>query len=167
MKQSLWFCLFVFVVTAPQWARASSFIRFLDHTQRRTTVGRTHLDEWSARRRDLYLTTYNTHNRQTSMPQMGFKPTIPAGEPPQIYALDRHFLWFKLSKSLCSKRSTTIIVMKTCMQKYTFQQTWAYHILQSTRLLIWMHERNAKKLHVQVFLRTNTWMLETCQRQYN
>ena len=32
------------------------FLMFLDHTQRRTTVGRTPLDEWSARRRDLYLT---------------------------------------------------------------------------------------------------------------
>ena len=31
------------------------FTRFLDHTQRRTTVGRTPLDEWSVRRRDLYL----------------------------------------------------------------------------------------------------------------
>jgi len=30
---------------SPQWARASSFTRFLDHTQRRTTVGRTPLDE--------------------------------------------------------------------------------------------------------------------------
>jgi len=47
----------------PQWARASSFTRFLDQTQRRTTVGRTPLDEWSARRRDLYLTTHNTHIR--------------------------------------------------------------------------------------------------------
>ena len=53
---------------------------FLDHTQRRTTVGRTSLDEWSARRRDLYLTTQNTHNRQTSMPPGGFEPTISAGE---------------------------------------------------------------------------------------
>jgi hypothetical protein len=26
--------------TAPPWARASSFMRFLDHTQWRTTVGR-------------------------------------------------------------------------------------------------------------------------------
>ena len=43
---------------------ASSFLRFLDHTQRPTTVGRTPLDEWSARSRDLYLTTHNTHNRQ-------------------------------------------------------------------------------------------------------
>ena len=37
---------------------------FLDHTQRRSTVGRTPLDEWSARRKDLYLTTHDTHNRQ-------------------------------------------------------------------------------------------------------
>ena len=68
---------------------ASSFLRFLDHTQRRNTVGRTPLDEWSARRRDLYLTTHNTHNRQTSMPPVGFEPTISAGERRQTYALDR------------------------------------------------------------------------------
>jgi len=49
--------LFYFGATAPQWARASSFTRFLDHAQRRTTVGRTPLDEWPARHRDLSLTT--------------------------------------------------------------------------------------------------------------
>jgi hypothetical protein len=32
---------------------------------RHTTLGRTPLEEWSARRRDLYLTTHNTHKRQT------------------------------------------------------------------------------------------------------
>ena len=53
----------------PQWrcgptrAMASTFLRFLDHTQRRITVGRTSLDEWSARRRDLYLTTRNIQHR--------------------------------------------------------------------------------------------------------
>ena len=36
---------------------AFSFMRFLDHKQRRTTVGRTPLYERSARRRDLYHTT--------------------------------------------------------------------------------------------------------------
>ena len=50
------------------------FLMFLDHTQRRSTVGRTPLDEWSARRRDIYLTTQNTHNRQTSMPQWDSNP---------------------------------------------------------------------------------------------
>jgi hypothetical protein len=41
----------------------SSFLRFLDHTQWRTTVCRNPLDERSARRRDIYLTTHNTHNK--------------------------------------------------------------------------------------------------------
>ena len=59
------------------------------HTQRRTKVSKTPLDEWSARRRDLYLATHNTHNRQTSMTPVGFEPTISAGERPQTYALDR------------------------------------------------------------------------------
>jgi len=81
----------------PTQVTAFSFLMFLDHTRCRTTVGRTPLDEWSARRRDLYLTTHNTHNRQTSMPSVGFKPTISAGEWPQTYALDshweRHFSW--------------------------------------------------------------------------
>ena len=61
----------------------------LDHTQQRTTFGRTPLDEWSARRRDLYLITHNTHNRQTFMPPVGFEPTISAGQRSQTYALDR------------------------------------------------------------------------------
>jgi len=68
---------------------ASSFLRFLDHTQWRTTVGRTPLDEWSARRRDLYLKTHNTHNRQTSMLPVGFEPTTSAGKRPQTFAIDR------------------------------------------------------------------------------
>ena len=80
---------FFFWRSSPQWARASLFTRFLDHTQRRTTVGRTPLDEWSARRRNLYRTTHNTQNRQTSMPLVGVEPTISARERPQTYALDR------------------------------------------------------------------------------
>ena len=55
------------------------FLMFLDHT-RCSTVGRTPLDEWSARRRDLYLTTHDTHNRQISVPPVGFEPKISAGE---------------------------------------------------------------------------------------
>jgi len=39
--------------------------------------------------RPLPDNTHNTHNRQTSMPPVGFKPTIPTGERPQTYALDR------------------------------------------------------------------------------
>ena len=67
---------------------------FLDHTQRRTTVGRTPLDEWSARRRDLYLTTHDIHNRQISMLLVGFEPTISAGERTQAAHLLR--LWVRI-----------------------------------------------------------------------
>jgi len=50
------------------------------HTTTHTTVRRTPLDKWSPRRRDLYLTTHNTHNRQTFVLPVGFEPTISAGE---------------------------------------------------------------------------------------
>jgi hypothetical protein len=68
--------------------------RFHGHTLlRHTTVGRTTLGEGPARRRDLYLTTHNTHNRQTSMPPVGFEPTIPVSERPKTHALDRAATW--------------------------------------------------------------------------
>ena len=85
---TLFFTFFFLWRCGPTRPMASSFLRFLDHTQRRITVGRTPLDEWSARRRDLHLTTHSTHNRQTSMPPVGFEPTISAGERPHTYALD-------------------------------------------------------------------------------
>jgi hypothetical protein len=55
--------------TAPQWAMVSSFTKFLDNTQRRTTVGRTPLDKWSARTRDLYMNTQ--HSQQTNIHALG------------------------------------------------------------------------------------------------
>jgi len=53
--------------TALYRALASSRTRLFDHTQRRVTVGRTPLKEWSVRRRDLYLSTHNTHNRHRQL----------------------------------------------------------------------------------------------------
>jgi hypothetical protein len=69
------------------------FLMFLDHTQRRSTFGRTPLDEWSTRRRDLYLTTHDTHNTQISMPPVGFEPKISAGERPVAARLLRSWVW--------------------------------------------------------------------------
>jgi hypothetical protein len=80
--------IFFIWCTNYQWARASSFTKFLDHTQQHTTVGRTPLDKWSARRIDIYLTTYNTQNRHSSMPPEGIEPTISSGEWPQTYSID-------------------------------------------------------------------------------
>jgi len=53
-------------------------------TLRHTTLGRTPLDEWSVRRRDLYLTTH----RQTSGSPVGFEPATLASEWSQTHALD-------------------------------------------------------------------------------
>jgi hypothetical protein len=57
------------------------------------TRGRSLLDEWSARRRDLYLKTHDTHNRQTPMPMVEFEPSISASERPQAHALDGAATW--------------------------------------------------------------------------
>jgi hypothetical protein len=56
---------------------------------RHTTLGRIPLDDWSARRRELYLKPHNTHKRHISMPPAGFERAIPASERPQTHALDR------------------------------------------------------------------------------
>jgi hypothetical protein len=64
----------------PRWTRASSITRFLDHTQRRITVGRL------LRTSDQLVAGTSTWQH---MPPVGFKPTISAGERSQTYALDR------------------------------------------------------------------------------
>jgi hypothetical protein len=52
------------------------------------TLGKTPLDEGSARGRELYLTTHNILKWQTSMAPEGFEPAIPGSERPQTHALD-------------------------------------------------------------------------------
>jgi hypothetical protein len=76
----------------PLWVLASSTLRLRDYTQGHTIVGRTPLDEWSARRRDLYLKTYNTHKRHTSMPSAGFEPATSATDLPIGHRGRRHKL---------------------------------------------------------------------------
>ena len=53
---------------------------------RHITLGRTPLDEWSARRRYLYLTRHTTLTRDRH--PAGFELAIPASERPQTHALD-------------------------------------------------------------------------------
>jgi hypothetical protein len=49
----------------------------------------TALDEWSARRKTSAWQHTQHLKRHTSMPLVGFEPTISAGERPQTYTLDR------------------------------------------------------------------------------
>jgi hypothetical protein len=55
------------------------------HSIGHTTLGRTPLDESSARSRDLSLTTRNTRKRQISMPPAGFETAIPASKRRQTH----------------------------------------------------------------------------------
>ena len=66
------FFFFCFWRDTPLWARASSLTRFLDHTQRHTTVGRTPLNKWSARTQRP-LSDKTKHSQQTSMPPGGIR----------------------------------------------------------------------------------------------
>ena len=80
--------LYIAVLTVPYKPGPPHCRVFMD-TLRHTTVGRTLLNGWSTLRRDLYLTTYNTHKRQTSMPPVGFEPEIPGSEQPKTHSPDR------------------------------------------------------------------------------
>ena len=87
-------CFFWFLLTFKMWElflpHPVLHLITLNHKHTHThTFGRISLDQVSACRRVLYLTTHNTHNRQTSTPPAKFEPSIPASERPQAHALDR------------------------------------------------------------------------------
>ena len=83
---SMYISFFFHGTTAPSGPRPPHYWGFTI-TLRHITPGRTPLDEWSARRRDLYLTTHNTHKGQTPMPPAGFEYEIIAIERPQTHVL--------------------------------------------------------------------------------
>ena len=68
---------------------------------RHNALGRTPLDEWSARRKDLYL--HNTqHSQQTDIhTPAGFEPAIPACERPQTRTLDRAGTGVDMPQLMC------------------------------------------------------------------
>jgi hypothetical protein len=81
-------------------------------TLRHATLGRTPLDKWSARRRDLYLITPNTHNRQTSTSPAGFELATPSSERPHTHALHRVATAIGLSTDIITKNSILTITTK-------------------------------------------------------
>ena len=70
----------------------------LDVSRSHTTTHHSRQDSGrviSSSQRPLYLTTHDTHNRQISMPPVGFEPKISAGERPQTARLLRS--WVRIS----------------------------------------------------------------------
>jgi hypothetical protein len=144
----------------PPWARASSFTRFLNHTQRPITVGRTPLDEWSARRRELYLTTHNTHNRQASMPPVGFEPTISADERPQTHVLDRATTGTGNCKMYTDQIRflATVYAANTNVHEYAWQK-----FVLSFQRLVYLATRSTE----QYWWTTHTSCFAACQVKTN
>jgi len=95
----------------PRGPRPPSYRRFMI-TLRHTTLDKTPLDECSAPRSDLYLTTHNTHNRQTFVLPAGLEPTVTASERPQTHASGRTatgigVLWHRAVETRCVIHRTT------------------------------------------------------------
>ena len=77
-------------------------------TLRHTTLGRTSLDERSAHRRDLYLTTHNTYTQERHpWPPAGFEPAIPASQRPQTHAIEI-LIYVKDFKIFCVTKIYTL-----------------------------------------------------------
>ena len=119
---------------------ASSFLRFRDHTQGRTTVGRTPLDEWSARRRDLNLTN-TQHSRQTSMPPGGIRTLNSSKRTAADLCLRPLGHWDRLTTMVCidNYKSCFITLLS---RRYT---EWHFHCWDH-----WEKHHNGKnhnKLH--------------------
>ena len=129
-------CLAIFWRDSSQWARTSSFTTFLDHAQRSTTVGRTTLDEWWARRRDLCLpshTTLTTDKRpcprwdsNLQSQQARGRRTTTLTARPLPYTLQNHWLLFvklKLndnSRVKCSQTKIKRAEMWVCVSSGAF-----------------------------------------------
>jgi hypothetical protein len=110
----------------PTLARASSFTRFIVHTQRRTAVGRTPLTEWSARCRDLYPTARNI---QTFMTAAGFELTVSESERPQTHATAINIPKFQILPLLLeipciSSSSATSAILKPLTEAHTSNATY-------------------------------------------
>jgi len=95
------------------------------HSARHTTLGRTPLHEWSARCRDLYLTTHNTHKWQTSMPPAGIKPTIPASKWLRTHTLNCAATEISFDRSYhYESESENLLSLKVY-----FSQSWKWNVI--------------------------------------
>jgi len=104
----------------------------LEITLRHTTLGRTPLDELSARHRDLSLTKHNILKRQTTMPPVRFEPEIPVSQRPQTYALGRAVTgigWFPYSGTIILQRPVNL----TATWRFLFAACELIHVYTHVR----------------------------------
>ena len=106
--------------TVPRWPGPPHYQGFTI-TLRHTSLNTIPLDEWSARRKGLYLTAHNTHKRQTSMPPAGIETTIAAKEWTQTHNLDRSvFVILRLLSNLNSFLGHSLHVVFSTTPNFLF-----------------------------------------------
>jgi hypothetical protein len=116
------------------------------------TPGRTPLDEWSARSRDLYLETHKTCKRQTSIAPVGLEPTIPASERPQTDALDCTATGIGVPLRHADRRHTSIspshvgVSLKSmhasdglCLKALVFTLWWSFELWYNANWYVSVH----------------------------
>jgi len=101
---------------------------------RHTTVGRTPVDEWPAFRSDLYLTTHNSHNRQTSIPPARFEPVTPASK-----RQPGHWVWPTWAVQAWNLITVCIGNFNVCAHSPFSCSSWGLHLGSPERCLaLWI-----------------------------
>ena len=109
---------------------ASFFLRVVDHTQRRTTVSGTPLDQWSARRRDLSLATHNTH-KKTHVPSESRTHNLSRQAAADLRFRPRGHCDRPLPSCFLPWMSILIL---SCHQYTRIYSIWVFHIKRYTYL---------------------------------
>ena len=109
-------------------------------TLSRTTFVRTPLDEWSACRRDLYLTRHNTQKRETSVPAAKFKLAFPASESPQTHSSDRAATKISCTFVMDGKLNVIFLTVRISGYKvspatFTLEQGWQAFLRERARIV--------------------------------
>jgi len=123
----MWF-LFFFLVRQPPFGQASSFTRFIHHTKRRITVGRS---LWTSDQLVAQNSTWQhtTINRHTSISLVGLEPTISAGERLQTYVFEcRKFF----------RMNAVILVSNLEVHLATTKSQYIYMNLKTLFFAIWI-----------------------------
>ena len=100
--------LFFLWPCGPTRAMASSFLRFLDHTQRRITVGRISLDEWSARQ----YTTLNIDIHPCPGGIRTHNPSKRAAVDPRLRPRGSEIGIYRVSQEECAKLRESVPYVK-------------------------------------------------------
>ena len=134
----LYFFLLFSGTTAQREPGPPHSLRFVDHTQWHTTVGRTPLDEGSAHRRNLYLTTHSTHNRRApsgiTNPNPSKRSVVDTRlRPPGLW--NRQCFFQVLYNSLVANYSRNVIWRDVVYIPYTSRPIYEYMIMRLCKVV--------------------------------